>query len=223
MHSHISGINSPRMEKRTGTKTPQHQPRPLPLLIIEQAFLNCSVPPMTDITLELAKLHILTGADYIRQLRLIVTFKEFCPIEDGIFSALGEGDDDFQALMIAARKAVAHGYKVFILPNPQGIRTADFIFERKGVYKMFDLKTIQGQSSARNRLCESIGQANHVILNLATNYDPRLLAKDIQIYFEVNKGAREVLVFKGSKILSVSRQFVEGRDYYKMFIKRFLK
>ena len=36
--------------------------------------------------------------------------------------------------------------------NPKGIRTADFIFERKGVYKMFDLKTITGRSSVDNRL-----------------------------------------------------------------------
>ena len=109
------------------------------------------------------------------------------------------------------------------MPNPKNIRTADFIFERKGVYKMFDLKTIMGKSSAENRLLESIGQTNHVLLNMATDYEPRLLAKDVKTYFEVNKNAREVLIIKGNKFLSVSRQFVEGKDYFKMFIKRFLK
>ena len=126
-------------------------------------------------------------------------------------------------LLNAARKAVEHGYRVFILPNPEGFRTADFIFERKGVYKMFDLKTIQGKSSASSRLLESIGQTNHVVLNIATNYSPRLLAKDVQFYFEVNKDAREVLIIKGSKALSVSRKFVEGKDYIKMFMKRYQK
>ena len=123
----------------------------------------------------------------------------------------------------AARKAVEHGYKVFILPNPKGIRTADFIFERRGVYKMFDLKTISGKTSASSRLLESIGQTNHVVLNMVANYSPRLLAKDVQFYFETNKEAREVLIIKGNKFLSVSRQFVEGKDYIKMFIKRYLK
>ena len=65
-----------------------------------------------------------------------------------------------------ARKAVEHGYRVFILPNPKGIRTADFIFERKGVYKMFDLKTISGRNFVDNRLKESIGQTNHVVWTL---------------------------------------------------------
>ena len=41
-------------------------------------------------------------------------------------------------------------------------------------------------------------------------------------YFESNKDAREVLILKSSMFLSVSRQFVEGRDYIKMFMKRYL-
>jgi hypothetical protein len=136
---------------------------------------------------------------------------------------ISERSEDYTNLLNAARKAVEHGYKVFILPNPKGIRTADFIFERRGVYKMFDLKTISGKTSASSRLLESIGQTNHVVLNMIANYNPRLLAKDVQFYFETNKEAREVLIIKGNKFLSVSRQFVEGKDYIKMFIKRYLK
>ena len=136
---------------------------------------------------------------------------------------ISERSEDYTNLLNAARKAVEHGYKVFILPNPKGIRTADFIFERRGVYKMFDLKTISGKTSASSRLLESIGQTNHVVLNMIANYNPRLLDKDVQFYFETNKEAREVLIIKGNKFLSVSRQFVEGKDYIKMFIKRYLK
>ena len=80
-----------------------------------------------------------------------------------------------------------------------------------------------GKTSASSRLLESIGQTNHVVLNMVANYNPRLLAKDVQFYFETNKEAREVLIIKGNKFLSVSRQFVEGKDYIKMFIKRYLK
>ena len=45
----------------------------------------------------------------------------------------------------------------------------------------------------------------------------------VRDYFEANKQAREVLIMKGNRQLSVSRRFVEGKDYIKMFIKRFLK
>ena len=181
--------------------------------------------PWRGIAVELEELHYLKGARFVRQMKLITYYGEFHPVEgeSEIFSTGGEQGDDYANLLNAARKAVDHGYKVFILPNPKNFRTADFIFVRKGVYKMFDLKTISGKTSASSRLLESVGQTNHVVLNMVANYSPRLLAKDVQFYFEVNKEAREVLIIKGSKFLSVSRKFVEGKDYVKMFIKRYLK
>ena len=174
---------------------------------------------------ELQELHNLKGAQFVNQLKQIVYYCDFHPVEGEtcIFSAISEQSDDFDNLINAARKAVEHGYRVYMLPNPKGIRTADFIFERKGVYKMFDLKSITGKNSVSNRLMESIGQTNHVILNMLTDYDARLLAKNIQAYFEANKDAKEVLIMKGNKFLSVSRRFVEGNFYIKMFIKRYLR
>ena len=65
--------------------------------------------------------------------------------EPGIFSAISNQSDDYDNLIKAARKAVEHGYRVYLLPNPKGIRSADFIFVRKGVLKLFDLKTITGK------------------------------------------------------------------------------
>ena len=174
---------------------------------------------------EPAKLYTLKGSDFVKQLKVIASRKEFHPLETDpkIYTVGGENDADYQSLLSVARKTVEHGYTVYLLPNPHDFRTADFIFERKGVYKMFDLKTITGKNSVGNRLIESIGQTNHVVLNMATDYEPRQMAKDVQYYFETNKDAREVLIMKGSKFLSVSRKFVEGRYYIKMFMKRYLK
>jgi len=178
-----------------------------------------------DIDDELEELYYRSGSHFIWQLKVITSHPSFYPIkgEDNIYTTGGESGEDYENLLNAARKAVEHGYRVFILPNPKGIRTADFIFERKGIYKMFDLKTISGKNSVGNRLKESVGQTNHVILNMATDYDPRKLATDVRMYFEVNNQAREVLIMRGNKFLSVSRQFVEGKDYFKMFMKRYLR
>ena len=190
----------------------------------EFTWLVCE-EPCRDIAVLLEDLLVVHGSAFVNQLKLITAHRAFYPVkgETEIYSTGGERGEDYENLFNAARKAVEHGYRVFILPNPKGIRTADFIFERKGVYKMFDLKTISGKSSACNRLLELIGQTNHVVLNMAVNYDPRLLAKDVKTYFEVNQDGREVLIMKGNKFLPVSRRFVEGKDYYKMFIKRYLK
>ena len=134
---------------------------------------------------ELQELHYLKGARFIYQLKLIINYGEFHPVEGetDIYSAISEQSDDFDNLINAARKAAEHGYRVYILPNPKGIRTADFIFERKGVYKMFDLKTITGKNSVDNRLSESIGQTNRVLLHMTADYNPGTLARSIKRFF----------------------------------------
>ena len=174
---------------------------------------------------ELQELHYLKGAQFINQLKLIIYYGDFYPVEGetDIFSAIGEKSDDFDNLVSAAHKAVEHGYRVYILPNPKGIRTADFIFERKGVYKMFDLKTITGKNSVENRLSESVGQTNRVLLHMTADYNPGTLARSIKRYFELNPYAREVLVYKGKKQISVTRKSLEDTNFFRTFIRRYAK
>ena len=174
---------------------------------------------------ELQELHYLRGAQFINQLKLIVYYGEFHPVEGetNIFSAISEQSDDFDNLINAARKAVEHGYRVYILPNPKGIRTADFIFERKGVFKLFDLKTITGKNSVENRLSDSVGQTNRVLLHMTADYNPGTLARSIKRYFELNPYAREVLVYKGKKQISVTRKSLEDTNFFRTFIRRYTK
>jgi hypothetical protein len=118
---------------------------------------------------ELQELYYLKGSQFIHQLKQIVNSGEFRPIdgETDIFSAISEICDDFDNLVNAARKAVEHGYRVYILPNPKGIRTAD--------------------------------------------------------YFELNPYAREVLVYKGKKQISVTRKSLEDTNFFRTFIRRYAK
>jgi hypothetical protein len=187
-------------------------------------WLACE-EPCRDIALLLEDLQILHGSGFVNQLKLITAHRAFYPIkgEIDIYTTGGEGGEDYENLLNAARKAVEHGYRVFVLPNPKGVRTADFIFERKGVYKMFDLKTISGNNSVDNRLKDSIGQTNRVLLHIVTNYEPRPLAKSIKRYFEKNTEAKEVLVLKGKKIITVNREDTLGESYIKNFLKKYKK
>lgn len=181
--------------------------------------------PWRGIAVELEELHYLKGARFVKQLKLITYYGEFHPMdgETDIFSTGGEQGEDYANLLNAARKAVEHGYKVYILPNPKSIRTADFIFERKGVYKMFDLKTISGKNSIDNRLSESIGQTNRVLLHMTVEYNPSALARSIKRFFESNPNAKEVLVFKSKKYLSVTRKSLEDSRFFQTFIRRYIK
>ena len=179
--------------------------------------------PEYDIALELAKLHILHGANFVRQLKRIVNLNIFKPVEGekNIFAADASHHEDFDSLLDAARKAVAHGNKVYILPNPKGIRTADFIFENKGIFKIYDLKTISGKTSLANRLMESIGQTNHVLVNVCTTYNTRLMALQIKNYFGTSPEAIEVLIYKGKQLFTVKRKFALQKSFITDFRKRY--
>lgn len=180
-------------------------------------------PYMNDFATELAKLHVLVGAEFVIQLKSITARGEFHPLlnEPNVFTTGGERNEDYANLIAAARKAVELGYKVYILPNPKGIRTADFIFEQNGIYKMFDLKTIHGKSSVRNRLLESIGQTNHVLLNMNTHYNGGRLAAEIKAYFQINPQAVEVLIFKGKQVFTIKRKFALQKSFIVDFRKRY--
>ena len=178
-----------------------------------------------DIASELALLHSLKGSAYVNQLKAIAGRKEFHPLENdpNIFSVGGEKDADYPFLLNAARKAVEHGYQVYILPNPHNVRTADFIFVRRNVFKLYDLKTISGRNIVDTQLFSSVGQANRALLNLTSDYNPSLLARGIKRYFERNDSALEVLVFKGGKTLSVTRDLTLSSDFYRIFMRRYVK
>ena len=67
---------------------------------------------------------------------------------------------------------------------------------------MYDLKTVYGKGSVETQLTDSFGQTNRVLLNMATDYNARLLASDIKAFFESNHDAVEVLIFKSLCVAS---------------------
>lgn len=178
---------------------------------------------ISDIALELERLNALSGKSFVRQLEQITQYKGFQLVdgESSIFHVGMERDKDYPRLLDAAKKAVALGYCVYILPNPHGIRTADFIFKRKGLYRMYDLKTVHGKSSVDSQLLDSIGQTNRILLNMSSEYNPRTLAKDIRRYFERNTNAVEVLIMKGTRTISVIREDTLGHSYVRNFMMKY--
>ena len=70
--------------------------------------------PWRGLADELAELHYLHGAQFIRQLKLITEYGDFHPVEGetNIFSTGGEKNEDYPNLLDAARKAVEHGMQL---------------------------------------------------------------------------------------------------------------
>ena len=82
---------------------------------------------------------------------------------------------------------------------------------------------MHGKASVSTQLLQSVGQSNRILLNMATDYNVRLLAADIKTYFETNKDAVEVLLYKGKKELSVNRYSTQSPMFYKQFRKKYEK
>lgn len=61
---------------------------------------NITIMPEYDIALELARLRILTGADFIRQLKMLTQLSIFKPVENekDIFAAVASHSEDMPAL-----------------------------------------------------------------------------------------------------------------------------
>lgn len=166
----------------------------------------------------LKELHALKGKEYRSKLKEITEMKIFKQYEGekGIFYTGGVKSEDFDNQLNAARKAVNLGYTAYILPNPKGTRSGDFILERKNYYAAYDLKTISGSNSVGNRLEESIGQARNVLLNMSTSYNARKMATEIERYFQQNNEAENVLIFKGKREINVTRESID-KKYVKTF------
>ena len=92
---------------------------------------------------------------------------------------------------------------------------------RKGLYSIYDLKTVSGKNSVDTQLLDSIGQANRILLNMTSDYNPRVLAKDIKRYFERNTDAVEVLIMKGTRTISVIREDTLGKFYIRNFMMKY--
>ena len=88
---------------------------------------------------------------------------------------------------------------------------------------MFDLKTISGKKIVETRLFESIGQSNRVLLNMTVDYNPSLMARSVKHYFERNESAMEVLIFKAKKAISITRDLTLSKDFYSIFMRRYIR
>ena len=174
------------------------------------------------IAAEMERLRALEGEAYWKQLKAITERREFKRVGKGIFSAAGKTDSDYDKLISAAKKATEHGFRAFILPNPNNAKSADLILERKGFYRMYEVKSPTGKTSVSNRLFESESQANSVILNVSSTLNPRLLADAIKDHFESSPRANEVLVFKGKKMITISRnEALKGPSFIRDFWKQY--
>ena len=171
-----------------------------------------------DIGESLVRLYDLDNKHLLDEVKAITSSKIFKQVEKNIFSAIGNEDNDYERLLAVARKASSKGYTSFILPNPRKGRTPDIILQRKGIFKVYDVKTIVGTNSVSNRLADSVGQKHRVLLHVTTEYDPRKMATEIKTFLEQNIDTIEITVLRGNKEITVNRATCHDKHFVQKFI-----
>ncbi len=177
-----------------------------------------------DVTTLLENLKDMAGKEYVESLKEITGLKIFKPLDGhkGVFFTGNESDPDLANLTEVADKMVSRGYKAYILPNPGSTRSGDYILTKKNFFGMYDLKTISGRNSVGDRLDDSIGQADRVILRMKTEYNPKSLAAELREYFFSNPDAKEVKIVKGGKLISVYKSQIK-KGFDRLFVKEYIK
>ncbi len=177
-----------------------------------------------DVTTLLENLKDKSGKEYVESLKEITELKIFKPLDGHkeVFFTGNDSDPDFVNLAGVADKMVSHGYRTYILPNPRSTRSGDYILTKKNFFGLYDLKTISGKNSVGNRLADSVGQTNRVILNITSKYNPKCLAREIRDYFNKNTDAIDVKIIKGGKLIAIHRSQI-GKNFDTEFLKRYTK
>jgi hypothetical protein len=123
----------------------------------------------------------------------------------------------------AAKRLMTDGYKVYLLPNPKDISSADLIAVKNDNYKMYELKTVYGKNSIGNRLESSEKQSEYVLLNIISSIPARTAYESIKQFFSTSKKAKEVLIFKGNKEFVITKSKIKQKDFLYYLIKEWEK
>ena len=116
-----------------------------------------------------------------------------------------------------AQKFVANGYDVFLLSNPKATKSADFIIKQKNKVFYVEGKTSSGGSALSVRLSEGAKQADRIVVNFYTYPSLKDLIAEVLLAFERNSNLKQLILFKGSRLISVERDLFESTYFEKQF------
>lgn len=119
-----------------------------------------------------------------------------------------------------AKKALAHGYDVYLLTNPNDIKSADFLFEKKNKIFYVEGKTATGKNSLIHNLNSGATQSERVAVDIVGNKNTRYIFGVIKQAFNQEKTLQEIILFKGGKMVNVARHDILSSKSEKIFRKK---
>lgn len=112
-----------------------------------------------------------------------------------------------------ARKLVKQGYDVYLMPNPSESNSFDFIIKKQG--KIYDIegKAFNGTSSLGHSLDKGAKQSSKVLVDVIGNTNTKYIFGTVKIAFEKNSSLSEIWLFKGAKLIKVTRNMYNSKNF----------
>ena len=115
-----------------------------------------------------------------------------------------------------AQKFTENGCSVYMLSNPNAVKSGDFIVEQGKKLYYVEGKTLNGKNSLDHLLDKGAKQAERVAVNVIGTDDAAYVAKEIVNAFE-NSDIEEIILFKRSRMIRVSRKIAKSKHFERDF------
>lgn len=118
-----------------------------------------------------------------------------------------------------ARKLTKQGYDVYMMPNPSESNSFDFIIKKQG--KIYDIegKAFNGTNTLDHLLDKGAKQSSRVLVDVIGNKNTNYIKSTVKKAFEENTQLSEIWLFKGSRLIKVSRQLYNSKAFEYKFKK----
>ena len=177
-----------------------------------------------------------TNQEKVAVLKWIVAQQEFTELqrystsENKIFTLYANQYDEILKTgetpnnMQIAQKFVSNGYDVYLLSNPKATKSADFIIRRRNCLYYVEGKTSSGGSSLVHRFENGAEQADKIAINFIGYPKTSEIIEIINSTFYNQANVSELFLFKGKRLITVSRDFCNSKhfenDFYRLWTKQ---
>lgn len=118
-----------------------------------------------------------------------------------------------------ARKLTKQGYDVYLMPNPHGVTSADYILRKNGRLIYAEGKRLDGKNSLDHLLAKGATQSRTIIADIVGNQNTGYVMSNVTKAFETNAGLSKIMLFKSSRIITITRKDMGRKDFKRYFKK----
>lgn len=112
-----------------------------------------------------------------------------------------------------AQKMVRNGYDAYLLSNPHGMKSADFVFVKNGKVYYMEGKLSTGKNSFSHNLSDASTQSERILIDVASLRNSKKIAKELMDAFNNNDRLQGIKLLKGGREISVTRSRISKKNF----------